>query len=148
MSQTVLTPTDPQLLAQAAADAMYSRDKAARALDMKLESVAPGSAKTKMTVREDMVNGHRICHGGMIFCLADTAFAYACNSYNKTTVAAGCTIDFVRPAMQDDILTAHAQERSLSRRTGVYDVSVTNQTGKVIALFRGRSSCIGGEVII
>ena len=140
-------PSDPQELAQASAAAMYERDHAAHSLAIKIDQVAPGTAELSMKVRKDMVNGHDICHGGMIFCLADTAFAYSCNSYNRVTVASGCTIEFVRPGMLGDVLTARAVERSLSRRTGVYDVEVTNQDGKTIALFRGKSARLEGEVI-
>jgi acyl-CoA thioesterase len=100
-----------------------------------------------MTVRPDMVNGHHICHGGMIFTLADTAFAYACNSYNKNTVASACNIDFLAPGKEGEVLEAEAQERSLSGRTGVYDVTVRTREGRVVALFRGKSYRINGEVI-
>ena len=111
-------------------------------------SVAPGQATLRMVVRSDMVNGHHICHGGLIFSLADTAFAYACNSYNKNTVASACHIDFLAPGMENDTLDAEAVERSQSGRTGVYDVTVkSRQTGKTIALFRGKSYRINGEVI-
>jgi acyl-CoA thioesterase len=101
-----------------------------------------------MPVREDMVNGHHICHGGMIFTLADTAFAYACNSYNQNTVASACQIDFIAPAHEGETLEAEATERSATGRTGVYDVTVRTNAGKIIALFRGKSHRIGGEVII
>ena len=100
-----------------------------------------------MTVRPDMVNGHHICHGGLIFTLADSAFAYACNSYNKNTVASACHIDFLAPAKEGDILEAEAVEQSLSGRTGVYDVTIRTRSGKVVALFRGKSYRINGEVI-
>ena len=100
-----------------------------------------------MTVRADMLNGHAICHGGFIFTLADSAFAFACNSYNLTTVASGCTIDFLAPAREGDVLTAVAHERSVSGRTGVYDIEVTNQHGETIALFRGKSYRIKGHVV-
>jgi acyl-CoA thioesterase len=94
-----------------------------------------------------MLNGHGTCHGGYIFTLADSAFAYACNSYNLTTVAAGCTIDYLAPGREGDVLTAIAQERSASGRTGVYDIEVINQRGEKIALFRGKSYRIKGHVI-
>jgi acyl-CoA thioesterase len=100
-----------------------------------------------MTVRADMVNGHAICHGGLIFTLADSAFAFACNSHNLTTVASGCTIEFLAPAHEGDELTASAIERSVAGRTGVYDIEVTNQRGEVIALFRGKSHRIKGHVV-
>ena len=136
-----------QTLAQAAADAMWSRDNAAQALGMAIVQVAPGSAQLTMVVRSDMVNGHNICHGGMIFSLADTAFAYACNSYNKNTVASACSIDFLAPAKEGDLLHAEAIEQSQAGRTGVYDITVRTQTGKAVALFRGKSYRIQGEVI-
>ena len=100
-----------------------------------------------MTVRTDMLNGHAICHGGFIFTLADSAFAFACNSYNLTTVASGCSIDFIAPAREGDLLTAIAHERSVSGRTGVYDIEVKNQRRETIAYFRGRSYRIKGHVI-
>ncbi len=136
-----------QTLAQAAADAMWSRDNAAQALGMAIVQVAPGSAQLTMVVRPDMVNGHNICHGGMIFSLADTAFAYACNSYNKNTVASACSIDFLAPAKEGDLLHAQAIEQSQAGRTGVSDITVRTQTGKAVALFRGKSYRIQGEVI-
>jgi len=94
-----------------------------------------------------MVNGHAICHGGFIFTLADSAFAFACNSYNFNTVAQGCSIEYLAPARESDVLTAAAQERSLSGRTGVYDIEVTNQRGETIALFRGKSYRIKGHIV-
>jgi acyl-CoA thioesterase len=94
-----------------------------------------------------MLNGHAICHGGFIFSLADSAFAFACNSYNLSTVASGCAIDFVAPAREGDVLTAAARERSASGRTGVYDIEVTNQRGEAVALFRGKSYRVKGHVI-
>jgi acyl-CoA thioesterase len=100
-----------------------------------------------MLVRGDMVNGHHICHGGMIFSLADTAFAYACNSYNKNTVASACHIDFLAPGKEGEMLEAEAIEQSQSGRTGVYDVTVRSSSGKTVALFRGKSYRINGEVI-
>jgi acyl-CoA thioesterase len=140
-------PTDPQALAEAVADAMWARDRAAQALGIRIEAVGPGTATLSMLVRGDMVNGHHICHGGLIFSLADTAFAYACNAYNRSTVASGCNIDFVAPGKEGDTLTAEAVERSLSGRTGVYDITVRDSAGKTVALFRGKSYRIAGEVI-
>jgi acyl-CoA thioesterase len=142
-----LSPADAQVLAERVAIAMYSRDTASKALGIGIVRVAPGVAALTMTVRSDMLNGHAICHGGFIFTLADSAFAYACNSYNLNTVASGCSIDFMAPARESDVLTAHAHERSLSGRTGVYDIEVTNQRGEQIALFRGKSYRIKGHVI-
>ena len=147
MSDMPLTAAQAQSLAEATRDAMYARDRAAQALGIQIQSIGPGVAVLSMKVRSDMVNGHHICHGGMIFTLADTAFAYACNSYNKNTVASACTIDFLAPGREGVVLTAEAQERSLSGRTGVYDVTVRDDSGKAIALFRGKSYRISGEVI-
>jgi len=138
---------EAQSLAEQVAHAMYERDDASQALGMRLARVAPGHAEVTMIVRKDMLNGHAICHGGFIFTLADSAFAYACNSYNLATVASGCTIDFLAPARAGDVLTAIAQERSVSGRTGVYDIEVDNQRGERIALFRGKSYRIKGHVI-
>lgn len=118
---------------------MYEQDSASRALGMRIVEIRPGFARIVMQVREDMVNGHQICHGGLIFTLADSAFAFACNTYNLVTVAAGGSIDFLRPGRLGDTLTATAEERSRSRRTGIYDVAVLNQSGECIAMFRGRS---------
>ena len=144
---SVLAPPTDQSIAEACSAAMHERDYAAQALGIQLTAIRPGHARMTMTVRKDMVNGHDICHGGMIFTLADTAFAYACNSRNHVTVASGCMIDFVAPARLDDVLTAEAEERSLSGRTGVYDITVTNQRRELIALFRGNSYRIKGHVI-
>ena len=138
---------DPQALAQAVAHAMWSRDQAAQALGIRIESVAPGQAQLLMDIRQDMLNGHNICHGGMIFSLADTAFAYACNAYNQTTVASACSIDFLAPARAGQTLRAIALERALAGRTGVYDITVETSEGTPIALFRGKSHRISGEVI-
>lgn len=147
MTDMQTIPTDPQALAEAVAAAMWSRDRAAQALGMRIEAVGPGTATLSMKVRGDMVNGHHICHGGLIFSLADTAFAYACNAYNRNTVASGCNIDFVAPGKEGDTLTAEAVERSASGRTGVYDITVRDSAGKTVALFRGKSYRIAGEVI-
>lgn len=141
------TPTEPQALADAVTQAMWSRDRATQGLGMQIQSVKPGYALIRMTVRGDMVNGHHICHGGFIFTLADSAFAFSCNSYNQNTVASGCNIDFLAPAREGDVLEAEAVERSLSGRTGVYDITVRTQSGKTVALFRGKSYRIKGEVI-
>lgn len=147
MSAHDTPPTDPQALAEAAAAAMWARDQACQSLGMRVEVIAPGRAVLSMAVRGDMVNGHAICHGGLIFTLADSAFAYACNSYNHNTVASACHIDFLAPAREGDVLEAEAQERSLAGRTGVYDITVRVRGGRTVALFRGKSYRIGGEVI-
>jgi len=140
-------PEDAAALARAVADRMFANDRASRGLGMAIAAVRPGQAELTMTVRGDMVNGHAICHGGFVFTLADSAFAFACNSYNLNTVAQGCAIEFLAPAHEGDVLTARAVERRLSGRTGVYDIEVTNQRGETIALFRGKSYRIKGHVI-
>lgn len=140
-------PLDAEQLARACADAMWANDRASRELGMQVEAVGPGRAVLQMTVRDDMVNGHAICHGGMIFTLADSAFAFACNSHNLNAVAAGARIDFLAPGRLGDALTAVAEQVAQGRRSGVYDVTVTNQDGRVIALFRGNSQRIGGELV-
>ena len=141
------TPQEAQALAERVAAGMYERDRASQAMGMQIGAIGPGYAELTMTVRADMLNGHAICHGGFIFTLADSAFAFACNSYNLTTVASGCAIDFVAPAREGDVLAAMARERSVSGRTGVYDIEVTNQRGETLAYFRGKSYRIKGHVI-
>jgi acyl-CoA thioesterase len=114
---------------------------------MTLDAIRPGYARMGMRVREDMLNGHGTCHGGYIFMLADSAFAFACNSHNFNTVGAGCTIDYLAPARAGDMLVAEAVERALSGKTGVYDVVVTDQDGRKVALFRGKSHRVAGHVV-
>jgi len=138
---------DARALAERVAALMYARDTATKALGMRVAKVSPGFAELTMPVRADMLNGHAICHGGLIFALADSAFAFACNSYNFNTVASGCGIDFVAPAHEGDLLTACARERVLAGRTGVYDVEVANQRGEAVALFRGKSYRIKGQLV-
>lgn len=135
-----------QSIAEAASRAMYAQDYASQALGMRLLEIRPGYARMAMVVRKDMVNGHQTCHGGLIFTLADSTFAFACNSYDAVTVAASAAIEFLSPARLGDELTATAQERTRSRRTGVYDIEVRNQKGECVALFRGRSHEMGGRV--
>ena len=137
---------DAQRLAEAAAQAVSTRDRAADALGMKLIGVRPGYARIQMTVREDMVNLHGTAHGGLVFTLADSAFSYACNSHNKVAVASSCSIDFLRPAHLGETLTATAVEQALIGRSGVYDVRVENKRGELVALFRGKSAQIRGTV--
>ena len=138
--------SDPQFVAEASARAMYEQDRASQSLGMRIVEVRPGYARLAMKVREDMVNGHQICHGGLIFTLADSAFAFACNTYDLVTVAAAGTIEFLLAGRLGDELTATAEERTRTKRTGVYDVSVHNQRGECVALFRGRSHQIGGSI--
>lgn len=138
---------NPQQLAEACAQAMFAKDNATRALEMEIVRIAPGQASISMPVSARMIQGHDSCHGGYIFTLADSAFAFACNTYNAITVGAGCTIDYLAPAKLGDRLTAHATERSRSGRTGVYDVAIENQHGVTIALFRGRSHQVRGSLL-
>jgi acyl-CoA thioesterase len=142
----VSKPT-PQAVAEASRDAMWADDRTSRALGMEVLEVGPGRARLRMRIRADMCNGHHICHGGMIFTLADSAFAYACNSHNKVTVANNCTITFVASAREGDMLTAEALERHRGGRSGVCDVTVTDQAGKLVAVFRGHSTQIKGELV-
>jgi acyl-CoA thioesterase len=134
-------------MARACADAMWADDVASRGLGMALLEVAPGQATLAMTVTAPMVNGHNICHGGFIFTLADSAFAFACNTYNERTVAQHCDITFVNPAKLGDQLVARAVERTRAGRSGIYDITVTRDEGFVIAEFRGLSRTIGGELV-
>jgi acyl-CoA thioesterase len=139
---------DPKELATAVATAMWSVDIATKdTMQMKLITAEPGRAVIEMQVRELHLNGHQICHGGFIFTLADSTFAFACNSYNKVAVAAGCSIDFLKPAHLGDILTCEGIEQTLTGRHGIYDMRVTNQKGETIAMFRGKSAQIAGTVI-
>ena len=142
----VNSPLEAQRLAERAAEALFARDTAAKLLGYHVISVAPGSARVGMTVRNDMCNGHRTCHGGLIFALADSAFAAACNSHNESNVAAAASIDFLAPAREGDELVADATEVWRSGRTGIYEIKVNNQRGELIALFRGRSHRVGGAV--
>jgi acyl-CoA thioesterase len=141
------TALPPDELAHATAEAMYAADACSRALGLELLEVRPGYARMRMAVRADFLNGHQICHGGLIFTLADSTFAFACNSYNINTVASGCSIEFLRPVQGGDELTAEAVEQTLSGRTGIYDIRVTNRAGETVAMFRGKSAQIKGNVI-
>ncbi len=143
-----MSDTNPQRTAERVRDAMFANDRAVRGLGMEVEAIGPGRADIAMTVREDMLNGHDICHGGFISTLADSAFAYACNSYNEVTVASGFGIDFVAPARDGDRLVARCVEVSKAGRTGVYDTEVLNQRGERIAVFRGRSYTLKGKPVV
>lgn len=134
-------------LAERVVDSMLVDDHATRMLGMRLVSVSEGTCTMEMAVREDMLNGHRTCHGGMLFSLADTAFAFACNSRNFRAVAAGVQIDYMRPAREGEVIRAIAEERSLGKRLGLYDVTLLNEKGQTVALFRGKSCRIDGVVI-
>ena len=138
----------PQALAERVRDAMWAGDQATRMLGMRITEVGPGRAVVEMTVRADMLNGHAICHGGLITTLADSAFAFACNSYNELTVASGFSIDLLAPGRLGDLLTATCTELSKAGRTGVYDTEVRNQRGEHIAAFRGRSHTARGKPVV
>ena len=133
-------------VARRSAEAMWAGDRASRSLGMQILDVGPGRATLRMTVTDDMVNGHAIGHGGYTFTLADSAFAFACNSYNRVTVAAGAEIRFRAPTRLGDVLTATASEREREGRDGTYDISVCTADGTVVATFVGRSKEIGGSL--
>ncbi len=134
----------PQDLAQGCAAAMWAGDTASQALGMALTAIAPGRATITMIVRDDMTNGLKTCHGGFLFTLADSAFAFACNTYNQRTVAQMAQVTFLAPAFAGDMLTATATELWKQGRGGIYDVRVINQTGTPIAEFRGHSRSVKG----
>jgi acyl-CoA thioesterase len=136
----------PDELARRCADAMWADDRASQSLGMSIDAVGPGSATVSMSIRADMANGHGIAHGGFVFALADTAFAFACNSYNDRTVAQACDIVFAAPTHVGDVLTAVAVERHRFGRNGIYDIRVTRDD-EVVAEFRGRSRTIGGPLV-
>jgi len=138
---------DKQQLAEACAEQMFNDDQASRDLGMLVEIMEPGSAEVRMTVTQNMVNGHDVCHGGFIFMVADSAFAFACNAYDDVTVAAGADIDFLYSAMLGDALVATARETKRGKRSGIYDVEVRNQENRLIAVFRGRSAALGRPIL-
>jgi len=146
MSEDTRDSAAAQRRAEQAAAALFERDRASQALGMRITAVRPGWARVVMRVRADMVNGHGVCHGGLVFSLGDSAFAFACNSHNESTVAAAASVDFLAAAREGDELTAEASEAWRTRRNGLYDIVVTNQRGERIALFRGRSYRIDGQV--
>ena len=127
---------------------MWRDDHASKALGMRVVAVGPGSATLEMTVRQDMLNGHDICHGGLVTTLADSAFAFACNAYNEVTVASGFDVNLVAAARLGDVLTAEARELNKAGRTGVYDIDVRNQRGERVAAFRGRSYTLKGRHVV
>ncbi len=142
-------PADVQL-AQGCAEALYARDRASQHLGMTIESVGPGRATMRMPVTATMVNGHDICHGGYVVLVADSAFAFACNTYDQVTVAAGLDVTFLRSARLGDVLVAIAVERARVGKSGLYDVTVTRRNEgepEVVAEFRGRSRVVGGTVL-
>ena len=138
--------SEAQSLAERAVAALFERDRASQSLGLRILEVRPGRVRVAMAVRADMVNGHGLCHGGLVFTLADSAFAFACNSYDESTVAAAASIDYLAAARAGDELTAEAVEQWRTRRNGLYEITVTNQRGERIALFRGRSYRIDGRV--
>ena len=138
----------PQQIAEATRDAMWAKDRASQGLGMQVLAVGPTGARLLMGVRDDMLNGHNICHGGFIATLADSAFAFACNAGNEATVASGFDIQLLAPAHLGDVLTADAEQVHRRGRTGVYDVAVSNQRGEAVALFRGRSHGFKGQVVV
>jgi acyl-CoA thioesterase len=137
----------PQEIAETCSRAMWEGDSASQRLGMRLEHVAPGEATLSMTVTRDMANGHGNCHGGYIFSLADSAFAFACNTYGQVTVAQHCSITYIRPGAVGDRLTATARELSRSGRSGIYDVHVTREDGAVVAEFRGHSRTVNATLL-
>ena len=133
-----------QARAEDTARAMWQRDAVSKALGMRLDEIGPGRAVMQMRVRADMLNGHGTCHGGVVFSLADSCFGFACNSHGRLSVAAGCQIDYLAPTREGELLRAVGEERTRSGRTGVYDVTVSNEAGEIKALFRGKSHAIKG----
>jgi acyl-CoA thioesterase len=140
-------PEDPQALAQRSAARMYEADLASRHLGIQLDQITPGQATARMVVRDTMLNGHNICHGGYVFLLADTAFAFACNTYDDVTVAAGADISFLEPVEVGAELAATAVEVARRGRSGLYDVTVRTGDGSVVAEFRGRSRSLGRPLL-
>jgi acyl-CoA thioesterase len=143
-----MRPTDEALeVARQSAEALWADDNASRGLGMELLDVGPGEARVAMTVAESMANGHGTCHGGFIFLLADSAFAFACNSYGQRNVAQHCSVTFLNPGKIGMRLIAEAKERQRAGRSGIYDVTVTDDQGTVIAEFRGHSRTVPGSLL-
>ncbi|SHN73122.1 hydroxyphenylacetyl-CoA thioesterase PaaI [Bradyrhizobium erythrophlei] len=142
-----LKDLNPQALAEACAKTMWTEDRASQGLGMEIQLIAPGEAVMSMLVRPDMTNGHGICHGGFIFTLADSAFAFACNTYDQSTVAQQCAVTFIEPVRQGEVLTAHAVERTRAGRGGIYDVTVRDSRNNVVAEFRGHSRTVAGNLL-
>jgi acyl-CoA thioesterase len=136
----------PKQRADRVAEAMWSQDGASQMLGMSIVDIDEGKATLQLTVEQRHANGHGICHGGITFTLADSAFAFACNSRNQSTVAQHNIISYLMPGQVGDVLTATASEVSLTGRSGIYDVKITNQAGQMIAEFRGFSRAIKGQV--
>jgi len=144
MSQRLIAE-DAAARARTSADLMWAQDNASRGLGMELVHIAPGEAMLAMTVRPEMTNGHHICHGGFIFTLADSTFAFACNSHGQNAVAQHCAVTFLRPVREGERLVAHAVERSRTGRSGIYDITVRDADNLAVAEFRGHSRTIAGE---
>lgn len=138
---------DAQTLAERVGAAMLERDDSARFLGVSLDAIGPGHARMSMMVTRPMLNALGLCHGGFTYKLADDAFAYACNSHNRNAVGLNCTISYLAPAREGDRLTAICDERHRKGRSGTYDVTVTNQDGEVIALFRGLCRVVDGTIV-
>lgn len=130
-------------IAKRSAEVMWEGDSASQALGMEIEVTEVGGAVARMTIRDDMVNGLNVCHGGLVFALGDTAFAFACNAYNVQSFAASCHIDFLRPAVLNDVLVATAREDYRGRRSGYYTINIHNQRDELVAIFRGRCGSNG-----
>ena len=141
---TAAVSLSPQALAEACAEAMWAEDRASQRLGMRIERIAPGEATLSMTVTDFMLNGHGAAHGGFVFALADSAFAFACNGYNQHTVGQQASITYMAPGRLGDQLTAHAREVHRAGRNGIYDVRITNQHGEAVAVFRGHSRTVKG----
>jgi len=139
--------TEADELAQRVAARMFREDKASQAMGMDIEACGEGWARVGMTIRPDMLNGHGTCHGGFLFVLADSAFAFACNSRNERTVAQHCAITFLKPGLSGQRLVAEARQQALAGRSGVYDVTITDENDEVVATFQGLSRRINGAVI-
>ncbi|PHM65590.1 phenylacetic acid degradation protein PaaD [Xenorhabdus stockiae] len=141
------TNTSPKQLARNCIETMYTKDACANHMGMQIDYIDIGIAQLSMTIVPTMLNGHKTCHGGIIFSLADTAFAYACNSEGIAAVASGCNIDFIHPVFNGDRLTANASVQHQGKTNGLYDVKITNQNGKTVAFFRGHSHRLGHSVL-
>lgn len=138
---------DANAVAEACAKTMWLEDRASQGLGMSLQRIAPGEAVISMIVRKEMTNGHGICHGGFIFTLADSTFAFACNTYDQRAVAQQCAVTFLQPVREGETLTAHAVERTRAGRGGIYDVTVRDSSNTVVAEFRGHSRTISGRLL-
>lgn len=141
-------PRDRQAISEAVRDRMFAEDAASRGLGMRVDAVGPGYSRLSMTIRPDMLNGFKTCHGGFIATFADSAFAFACNSHNEVTVASGIVVDFLAPVYEGDVLQAECREVALTGRTGVYDITVTNQHGRTVVVMRGRSHTMKGKAVV